>query len=76
MSEKTQVRKANCFFCHWHCGVLVHVKDGRITKVEPEKENPISRGSTCPRLTAAIEFHYHPDRLNYPLKRVGERGLI
>lgn len=23
---------------------------------------------------AAIEYHYHPDRLNFPLKRVGERG--
>jgi anaerobic selenocysteine-containing dehydrogenase len=28
----------------------------------------------CVRRMAAAEFVYHPDRVRYPLKRVGERG--
>jgi anaerobic selenocysteine-containing dehydrogenase len=29
---------------------------------------------TCPRWRAQLDFVYHPDRLKYPLKRVGGRG--
>ena len=28
----------------------------------------------CERSIAGVDFHYHPDRVNYPLKRIGERG--
>jgi len=31
---------------------------------------------TCPRWTAQLDFIYHPDRLKYPLKRIGERGTL
>jgi len=29
---------------------------------------------TCPRWKAQLDFVYHPERLKYPLKRVGTRG--
>jgi thiosulfate reductase/polysulfide reductase chain A len=74
MSEKTEIKKVHCFFCHWQCGVLLHVSEGRIVKIEPNKENPITQGDICLKGLAGIEFHYHPERLNYPLKRVGNRG--
>jgi anaerobic selenocysteine-containing dehydrogenase len=54
--------------------MLVEVEDGRIIKVRGNPDHPLSRGTMCVKATAAIEFHYHPDRLNYPMKRVGERG--
>jgi anaerobic selenocysteine-containing dehydrogenase len=68
------IKKANCMFCHRNCGVLVEVEDGKLVKVRPNPEQKITRGAMCIKATAAIEHHYHPDRLNYPLKRMGERG--
>ncbi len=56
------------------CGILAHVKDGRIIKVEPA-DFPNERDKRiCLRGLASIDITYHPDRLKYPLKRVGARG--
>ena len=74
MGKHASIRKANCFFCHWACGVVVRVEEGRVTKIQPDNEIPVRPGSICLRALTGIEFHYHPERLNYPLKRQGERG--
>jgi len=50
------------------------VKNGEPTRVEGDTENPIGRGKTCIKNSVALDFHRHPNRLNYPLKRAGERG--
>jgi len=60
--------------CHEGCGVLLYVKDGRLVKVEGNPDLPFNQGRLCPRCLALPEVVYHPDRLKYPLKRVGERG--
>ena len=36
--------------------------------------DPNSRGKLCARGQAALNHQYHPERLLYPLKRVGPRG--
>jgi thiosulfate reductase/polysulfide reductase chain A len=74
-----QVRKTICMWCHDHCRVAVYVKDGQLIKVEEDKEHPRSKllkptVRACPRARSAADWFYHPDRLRYPLKRVGERG--
>lgn len=69
-----EVKKAGCCFCAVSCGVLVHIKDGVITKVEPNPENRLSQGFGCIRLQYAIKWLYHPDQLKHPLKRQGKRG--
>jgi len=53
----------------------VVVEDGRLIGVEPPaSERWKAHILGCPRSRAGPEFVYHPDRLNYPLKRVGQRG--
>jgi len=54
--------------------MLVHVRDGKIFKVEPDPDNRLSRGFSCERPRYAIKWLYHPDQLKHPLKRVGKRG--
>ena len=56
------------------CGMLVHVKDGKMVKVEGDPDCPFNRGALCSRGLAAVEWVYHPDRLKYPMKRKGQRG--
>jgi anaerobic selenocysteine-containing dehydrogenase len=66
-------------WCHCHCQVEVWVEDGRLQKIEENKDYPNAEllrrvVRSCPRSRAAAEWFYHTDRLKYPLKRMGERG--
>ena len=77
--SETRVKKAICMWCHDHCRVEVHIRDGGLLKFEEDKEHPRSAVlkptvRACPRARAAAEWFHHPDRLSYPLKRAGERG--
>jgi thiosulfate reductase / polysulfide reductase chain A len=77
MSEAIEVKKSICSGCKAECGVLAYVQDNHLVKaVEdpdyPRKVWPPTRA--CVRLRAAKEWFYHPQRLNYPLKRKGARG--
>jgi len=63
-----------CRLCQGRCGLLVTVREGRVTKVEGDPETPVSQGHICPKGVALPQILSHPDRLRYPQKRVGERG--
>ncbi|MFC2072317.1 molybdopterin-dependent oxidoreductase [Chloroflexota bacterium] len=72
-----EIKKSICTWCKGECGLLVHVLDGKLVKIEedpdyPKKVWPAARG--CVRLRAAAEFFYHPDRVNFPRKRTGDKG--
>ena len=60
--------------CHSNCGVLLMSRTANWKRVEGDPENPFNRGRLCPRCLAVKEMLYHPDRLLYPMKRVGKRG--
>ena len=60
--------------CHGGCGAKVHVKDGRVVKIEGDEDHPWNQGKLCVRALAMTQYIYHPDRVTYPLKRVGKRG--
>ena len=63
-----------CQLCSSVCGIIGYVKDGRLIKVEGNPNDPNSRGYLCARGQAALNHQYHPERLLYPLRRVGKRG--
>jgi anaerobic selenocysteine-containing dehydrogenase len=60
--------------CLYSCGVLLYTKDGKLEKVEGDPLNPFNNGKLCMRCQNLVEAVNHPDRLKYPMKRVGERG--
>jgi anaerobic selenocysteine-containing dehydrogenase len=63
-----------CQACHCNCGVIVHLENGRVTKVTGDPGHPMNRGFICVKGRAQPELLYHPDRLKYPVRRAGERG--
>jgi thiosulfate reductase/polysulfide reductase chain A len=67
------VLKSVCRSCHGGCGVLLHVRDGALLKVEGDRESPLNHGRLCPIGTVTVDLVYHPDRLKYPLRRKGKR---
>lgn len=60
--------------CGLVCGLLAHVEDGILTKVEAADMPDPKHRHICARGLSTIQMVYHPDRLQYPLRRVGERG--
>jgi thiosulfate reductase/polysulfide reductase chain A len=63
-----------CQLCSSVCGIMGYVKDGRVIKIEGNPNDPNSRGHLCARGQAGLNHLYHPERLLYPLRRVGKRG--
>ncbi len=81
MSQNNRQRESNeqiiYTACNSHCGgaclLKVHVKDGVVTRIETDDgEEPQFRA--CLRCRAYRQRLYAPDRLKYPLKRMGPRG--
>jgi anaerobic selenocysteine-containing dehydrogenase len=60
--------------CGGTCGIIVEVKDGRVTSVEGDPDCALNGGYICPKGRALPELLNHPERLTAPLKRVGEKG--
>jgi anaerobic selenocysteine-containing dehydrogenase len=65
-----------CFNCESACGLLAYVdKDTyEIRKFEGNPVHPGSRGRNCAKGPATHNQVYDPERILYPLKRVGKRG--
>jgi anaerobic selenocysteine-containing dehydrogenase len=71
---KARILKSVCRSCHGGCGVLLHVRDDRLVKVEGDRESPLNHGRLCPIGTVTLDLVYHPKRLHHPLRRLGPRG--
>ncbi|MBW1803312.1 MAG: molybdopterin oxidoreductase, partial [Deltaproteobacteria bacterium] len=69
-----EIRKTYCGLCHPRCGLLMEMDNGRAVRVKGDPDHPVTRGMICPRGRLMIDHLYPPDRINYPLKRKGERG--
>ncbi len=66
--------KTTCRACHGGCGAICTLKNGKITQIRPDPDHPLSRGRMCMKGLKSLEILYHPERLKYPMKRVGKRG--
>ncbi len=62
--------KTCCRGCHGGCGVIAHVQDGKVIKVEGDPQSPISYGTMCSKGLAVTQLAYHPDRIIHPMKKV------
>ncbi|RLI05687.1 hypothetical protein DRO26_01525 [Candidatus Bathyarchaeota archaeon] len=62
MEEK--VVRTVCRVCQAGCGMYVHVKDGKIVKVEGMPEDPRTKGALCPKGLAATSLFMHQTDLN------------
>ncbi|WP_413309457.1 DMSO/selenate family reductase complex A subunit [Bacillus sp. 1P10SD] len=64
--------------CGGRCVIKAHVKDGVVVRVSTDTQE--SGDLSTPPLRACVRGRnyrsllYHPDRLKYPMKRVGKRG--
>ncbi|MGE3161299.1 MAG: molybdopterin-dependent oxidoreductase, partial [Burkholderiales bacterium] len=68
------VRAACPHDCPDTCGMLVTVEDGVATRIQGDPSMPFTQGTLCTKVAYYLERTYAPDRLRYPLRRVGPKG--
>jgi formate dehydrogenase len=69
----TTTKRTYCRICEAHCGLTVEVDESteEVGAVRPDREHPLSKGYCCVKGLGAGAMHDDPERLNYPMKRVG-----
>ncbi|MFH1646331.1 MAG: molybdopterin-dependent oxidoreductase [Chloroflexota bacterium] len=65
MAKSVEVKDGICYMCTASCPTRIHVRDGKAINIE--LADP--RVAYCPRWKAQLDFVYHPDRLQHPVKR-------
>ena len=70
MAMKT-IKKGLCGICPSGCGIEITLKEGRLHRIRPAQDHPL--GIVCTRGVHAEEIIYSPDRLRFPMKRIGSR---
>ena len=71
---KSVVHAACPHDCPDACGVLITVQDGRATKIQGDPEHPVTRGFLCAKVAKYLDRVYSPDRVLYPMRRIGPKG--
>ncbi len=50
------------------------MEDGRATKIQGDPGHPMTRGFLCAKVAKYLDRVYSPDRVLYPMRRVGPKG--
>ena len=58
-----------CRICEPSCGLVAQVEMGRLTKLTPDRDHPVTKGFACHKGLAAVDLHHDPDRLDHPMLR-------
>ena len=61
--------------CYSACGLRAHVVNGRVAKISGNPNNPATYGLVCSKGLSFPHTLYGEERLLYPLRREGARGL-
>ena len=71
---KASIIKGVCLNCSTVCGIQGYVIDGKLVKVGGNTEDPNNGKSLCAKGQSGPTINDYPERLMFPMKRVGKRG--
>ena len=77
IAEQTETRvvRAACHHdCPDTCAMLVTVEGGVATKVRGDPDHPFTQGGLCVKMNDYPTHVYDPNRVLYPMRRVGPKG--
>lgn len=75
--ETTRIVRGACpHDCPDTCAIIteVRVSDGRAIGLRGDPDHPFTQGWLCAKVRPYLDRVYHPDRLLYPMRRVGPKG--
>src|SRR5262245_27373825 len=68
------VRGACALDCPDTCSWIVTVEGGEATALRGDPDHPFTRGSLCNKVEDYLAYARSPDRVLYPMRRVGPKG--
>src|SRR5262245_58656876 len=73
--HQLQIKPSVCTMdCPDTCSLDVEVTDGKITAIRASELNPTTSSFICSKVGTFANRLYSPDRILYPMKRVGVKG--
>ena len=69
----TETHHTFCRICEALCGLEVTTEGDRIVQIRPDRAHVATEGYGCVKGLKQHKMYDSPDRLQYPLKRVGKR---
>ncbi len=63
-----------CYQCVTRCPIIGYVENGKLEKISPQQNSIRTEGTLCAKAQAGVNHVYDPDRILFPLRRVGKRG--
>lgn len=68
----TSTVRTFCRICEPSCGLIATVDAGRLVKLSPDREHPVTKGFACHKGLAAVDVHRDPDRVRSPMVRAAD----
>ncbi len=62
-----------CMWCQAGCTMIVYIKNGKVVHLTGNPEDPVTKGKICLKPFGSLEILNSPQRLKYPLKRIGDK---
>src|ERR1035437_9808359 len=72
--DKRKSIPSTCWQCPSRDALTCYTEGERLVKIEGNVESNRNRGKICSKGQSGVNQVYNPDRLLYPLKRIGKRG--
>ena len=72
--KQRQAIPTACWQCVTRDAMIGYVEDGRLVKLEGHPDSIRTMGKLCAKGQAGVNQVYFPDRILYPMLRVGKRG--
>ena len=57
--------------CPDACGIVASIQNGKVVRLQGDREHPVTRGFLCHRTSRFLDRQYDPNRLTSPLVRRG-----
>ena len=71
-AAEIKTRHTFCRICEASCGLVAEMEDGQVVNLRPNKDHIGTDGFACMKGLNQHKMYASPDRLKYPLKRVGD----
>ena len=72
--QPTVIKNVCPLDCPDTCSMRVTVRDGVAVELKGDADHPFTRGFLCQKMARYLDRVYSPDRLMFPMKRVGPKG--
>lgn len=72
MSTETTTEHSFCRICEALCGIEITKQGNQIIDIKPDTEHVATRGFGCAKGLKQHKLFSSPDRLKYPMKRIGD----